>query len=166
MITLTLIFSTPIIVTALGGLFSEKSGVVNIGLEGLMMFGAFTAATAMYYFSNGSSISPYLALFMGMLAGGLVSLLHAYLSVSLKSDQVISGTAINMFALGMTIYLSQIIFHQQRTKQFGDSFVKTTYPGLSKIPVIGPIFFENIYPTVYIAFALVAITWYVVYKIH
>lgn len=164
MITLTLIFSTPIVVTALGGLFSERSGVINIGLEGLMMFGAFASATSMYFLSGKSAINPYLALLFGMLAGGLVSLLHAYLSVTLKSNQVISGTAINMFALGMTIYLSQIIFGQQRTMQFGNSFIKTTFKGLNKIPVIGPIFFENIYPTVYIALFLVIITWYVVYK--
>lgn len=165
MITLTLIFASPIVVTALGGLFSERSGVVNIGLEGLMMFGAFSSATIMYFLDGAGSWSPYVALLIGMIVGGIVSLLHAYLCISLKSNQVISGTAINMFAIGVTIYLSQIIFHQQRTTSFTQAFVKTTYPNLKKIPVLGPIFFENIYPTVYISILLVFITWYVIYKL-
>jgi simple sugar transport system permease protein len=164
MLTLTLIYSTPILVTALGGMFCEKSGVVNIGLEGLMAFGAFAAATTMYFVEGNGAIGPYEALLIGTIVGGVVSLLHAYMSISLKADQVISGTAINMFAVGVTIYLSQIIFGQQRTLAFSHSFTKTTYPLLSKIPVIGPIFFQEIYPTVYIALLLVLISWYVLYK--
>lgn len=163
MITLTLIYSTPILVTALGGMFCEKSGVVNIGLEGLMGFGAFAGATIMYFF-QGSTGGPYFALLVGMLVGGVVSILHAYMSITLRADQVISGTAINMFATGVTVYLSQIIFGQQRTVAFSKSFIKTTYPTLSKIPFIGPIFFTNIYPTVFLALLLVIISWYVVYK--
>ncbi len=163
MLTLTLIYSTPILVTALGGMFCEKSGVVNIGLEGLMGFGAFAGATVMY-FSQGTLGGAYFALFIGMLVGGLISVLHAYMCITLRSNQVISGTAINMFAIGVTIYLSQIIFGQQRTVAFSESFTKTTYPVLSKIPVIGPIMFSNIYPTVFIALILVVISWYVLHK--
>ena len=147
MLTLTLISSPPILVTALGGMFCEKSGVVNIGLEGLMGFGAFAGATVMYYV-QGSASGPYVALLIGMLVGGLVSVLHAYMCITLRSNQVISGTAINMFAIGVTIYLSQIIFGQQRTIAFSESFTKTTYPFVSKIPIIGPILFSNMYPTV------------------
>ena len=164
MIVLTLIFSTPILITALGGLFSERSGVVNIALEGLMMFGAFFAATVTVFLEPHTAAAPWIGLLAGALAGGIVSLLHAYLSINLKSDQVISGTAINMFALGITIYLSQIIFHQQRTRAYTRGFIKTTYTGLSNIPILGPIFFTNIYPTVYISFILVIISWYVLYK--
>ncbi len=163
MLTLTLIYSTPILVTALGGMFCEKSGVVNIGLEGLMGFGAFTGATVMY-FVQGSATGPYFALLMGMLVGGIVSILHAYMCITLKSDQVISGTAINMFATGVTIYMSQIIFGQQRTVAFNESFTKTTYPILSKIPFFGKFLFSNIYPTVFIALILVVVSWYVLYK--
>lgn len=165
MITLTLIYSTPIIITGLGGLYSERSGVVNIGLEGLMMMGGFSAATSIIFFEklNGTT-APWLALLVGALIGGIVSLLHAYLSINLQSNQVISGTAINMLAIGITIYLSQIIFGQQRTETFQKGFVKTTFPVLSDIPIIGDIFFKNIYPTVYVAVILVIITWYSVYK--
>jgi len=164
MLTLTLIYSTPIIIVALGGLFSERSGVVNIALEGLMMIGGFSAATSVVFLEGSTELAPWLAIIIGMIVGGLVSLIHAYISINLKGDQVISGTAINIFAIGITIYLSQIIFNQQRTETFNKGFVKTTYPGLSEIPIIGDIFFVNIYPTVFIALILVAISWYVVYK--
>lgn len=166
MIVLTLIFSTPIIITALGGLFSERSGVVNIALEGMMMIGGFFAATALVFFerSEVGSSAPWLALLVGLVAGGLISVIHAYLSINLSADQVISGTAINLLAGGLTIYLSQIIFGQQRTETFQAGFIKTTYPGLSKIPVIGPALFTNIYPTVFLALILVVVSWYVIYK--
>ena len=220
MVTLTLIFSTPIIITGLGGMFSERSGVVNIALEGLMMIGGFFTATAIVFLEKGNAPwlplllalflgglvavimltsknqfkawmnlliglasgivvyiivsfipvdlimkwAPWIALLIGVIAGGMVSLIHAYLSINLGSDQVISGTAINILAGGLTIYLSQIIFGQQRTETYLGGFVKTSYTGLSDIPVIGPLFFSNIYPTVYLAFLLVLISWYVLYK--
>lgn len=165
MLSLTLIFSTPIIITALGGLFSERSGVVNIALEGLMMIGAFTAATVTVLFEPISATgAPWLALLIGTIFGALISSIHAYVSINLRADQVISGTAINLLAVGLTIYFAQIIFNQQRTDSFVKGFTKTTYPGLSEIPILGPIFFSNIYITVYIALILVVLVYYVVYK--
>lgn len=168
MIVLTLIFSTPIIITAIGGMFSERSGVVNIALEGLMMIGGFFAATSIVFLEQSDgwigSNAPWISLLVGILAGGLVSVIHAYLSINLGSDQVISGTAINLLAGGLTIYLSQIIFGQQRTQTFQAGFIKTTYDGLSKIPLIGPALFTNIYPTVYLALILVLISWFVLYQ--
>lgn len=164
MIVLTLIYSTPIIITAIGGMFSERSGVVNIALEGLMMIGGFSTATSIVFLETFTSTAPWLALIIGALAGGLISVIHAYLSINLGADQVISGTAINILAGGLTIYLSQIIFGQQRTQTFETGFLKTTYAGLSKIPILGPLFFTNIYPTVFLALALVVISWYVLYK--
>lgn len=168
MLTLALIFSTPIIIASLGGLFSERSGVVNIALEGLMMFGAFAGATVTVLlepnFVDGFNWAPWIGLLIGSLAGALVSIIHAYLSVNLGADQVISGTGINLLAAGFTVYLSQVIFNQQRTETFRTGFTKETIPGLSSIPIIGDILFTNIYVTVYIALILVVITWYVVYK--
>lgn len=171
MLTLTLIFSTPIIITSLGGLYSERSGVVNIALEGLMMIGGFAGATAIVFLENSTFLKsnaswsiPWIAVLIGAIAGGVVSIVHAYISINLQGDQVISGTAINIFATGVTIYLSQIIFKQQRTATFKQGFIKTTFAGLRKIPIIGDIFFVNIYPTVFVALILVLITWYVIYK--
>lgn len=170
MLTLTLIYSTPIIIAALGGLFSERSGVVNIALEGLMMIGGFSAATSVVFLEKATFIAPWpwmapwISLLVGVIMGALVSLVHAYISINLRSNQVISGTAINIFAIGITIYLSQIIFKQQRTETFEKGFIKTTFPGLHKIPVLGDIFFSNIYPTVYVALVLIVVSWYVLYK--
>jgi len=164
MLTSTLIYSTPIIIAALGGLFSERSGVVNIALEGLMLIGGFASAATIVYLETFTSFAPWLSLVVGMLAGILVALLHAYLSINLGSDQVISGTAINIFAGGITVYLSEIIFGQQRTDTFQRGFIKTTVPGLSEIPIIGDIFFTKIYLTVFLAFFLVIVSWYILYK--
>lgn len=169
MITLTLIFSAPIIVASLGGLFSERSGVVNIALEGLMMFGGFAAAAITVIlepnFVDGFNFAPWIGLLLAIVVGVLVSLIHAYLSVTLNADQVISGTGINLLAVGATVYLSQIIFNgNQRTDSFKEGFPKKTYETLSKIPVIGDIFFTNMAFTIYIALALVPIAWYVLYK--
>lgn len=104
MIVLTLIYSTPIIITAIGGMFSERSGVVNIALEGMMMIGGFSAATAIVFLEKGEgwiiTAAPWLALLVGCALGGLISVVHAYLSINLSANQVISGTAINIFAGG------------------------------------------------------------------
>lgn len=168
-LTLTLIYATPILIASLGGLFSERSGVVNIALEGLMMIGGFVGATATVllepYFSGWPALLvPWIGMLIGMAFGALFSLIHAYVSVNLKADQVISGTAINLLAGGLTIYFAQIIFNQQRTKTFQSGFIKTNIPVLENIPIIGPILFTNIYGTVYFGFLLVLIVWYVVYK--
>jgi simple sugar transport system permease protein len=165
MLSLTLIFSTPIIITALGGLFSERSGVVNIALEGLMMIGAFTSATVTVLLEPSMPMAaPWIALLFGAFFGAAIAMIHAYVSINLKADQVISGTAINLLAVGLTIYFAQIIFGQQRTDSFIRGFIKTTYPGLSKIPIIGPIFFSNMYVTSFLALFLVVVVWYVVYN--
>lgn len=167
----TLIYGTPIIIAAIGGLFSERSGVVNIALEGMMMIGGFTAATILYFLQVQTDIAPWIldlapwiAIFAGAIAGMLISILHAYLSVNLRADQTISGTAINIFAGGITVYLAGIIFNQQRTEAFKQGFSNNEIPILSKIPIIGDIFFNNIYPTIYVAFIVVFIAWYLLYK--
>lgn len=163
-ITSTLIYSTPIIIAALGGLFSERSGVVNIALEGLMAMGAFAAAASVVFLEPVTGAAPWLALLIAVVAGGIFSLLHAWLSINFQADQVISGTAINIFAGGLTIYLSVLIFGQERTEAFSKGFIKTDIPVLSKIPFIGDAFFSGIYTTVYVAIILVIIAWYVLYK--
>ncbi len=145
-------------------MFSERSGVVNIALEGIMMIGAFSAATSVYFLEQYMGVAPWVALLFGIAAGMLASLIHAFLSIDLSSNQVISGTAINLLAGGVTIYLSQIIFDQQRTLPFAAGFVKTTYGKLADIPFIGNIFFTNMYPTVFLALALVVVSWYILYK--
>lgn len=162
----TLFYSTPIIIAALGGLYSERSGIVNIAIEGLMLVGAFAAAASIVFIeAAGFGIwSPWISLVVAILAGLVVSILHAYLSINLNSDQVISGTAINIFASGITVFLAEAIFGQQRTQAFKVGLVKSHVPILKDIPIIGKLFFTNMYYTVYIGFVLVLISWYLLYK--
>lgn len=164
MFPIALMFASPIIITALGSLFSERCGIVNIALEGIMQVGAFAAASVTVLLEGSTPLAPWLGLLAGLLAGLMISLLHAVASINLNANQTISGTAINILAGGLTIYLCQIIFHQQRTRAFSNGIQKFTVPFLSKIPILGKMLFEEIYPTFYIALFLVLLTWFLVYK--
>jgi simple sugar transport system permease protein len=97
--------ATPLILTALGGLFSERSGVVNIALEGILLTGAFASVVATYYTGD-----PWVGAFAGVFAGMLVSLLHAVVSIVFRADQIVSGVAINLLAMGATQFLTWIIW--------------------------------------------------------
>jgi general nucleoside transport system permease protein len=116
----SLIFSTPIIITALGGLICEKSGIVNIGLEGMMTFGAFLGATCAALVDPvlPSAIVLPVSLLVGAIGGGLFGLLHAYLSISVRADQIISGTAVNMMTLALAGYLTKVIFGSGQTARY------------------------------------------------
>lgn len=99
--------AAPIMITAIGGMFSEVTGVVNIGLEGMMLMGAFTAAVGSYYTG-----SPLIGIIAGMIAGGLMALIHGILSIKYKGNQTVSGVAINLFASGFTIFMLRVLFNQ------------------------------------------------------
>ncbi len=168
MVPIALMIGTPIIIAALGGLFSERSGIVNIALEGMMMVGGFAGATACYFLEKIPVVAPYagwIALLVGIVSGMVYSLLLAVATINFKADHTIAGTAVNLLAGGLTVYLCQIIFNQQRTEMFmtGLSKIKEV-PLLSKIPIFGSMFFTNIYPTIFVALILVGITYYVIFK--
>jgi ABC-type uncharacterized transport system permease subunit len=164
MIAIAFVYATPIIIAALGGLYSERSGIVNIALEGIMMVGGFACAAVTAVLEPSTQAAGYIGILVGVAAGAAFSLIHAFASVNLKADQVVSGTALNILAGGLTVYLSQIFFNQQRTRAFTTGILKVSVPGLSGIPVIGPLLFKDIYPTFWIAIALVILTWFVIYK--
>jgi len=164
MIPIAFMFAAPIIMAALGGLFSERSGVVNIALEGIMMVGAFSAAALTVVLEPVTPLAPWLGLLLAVATGILFSALHAFASINLRADQTVSGTALNILAGGLTVYLCQVFFNQQRTRTFSRGIRKITVPLLSRIPFFGDIFFGEIYPTFYIALFLVVLTWFVVYK--
>lgn len=107
LILATLRQAAPIMITALGGMFSEVTGVVNIGLEGMMLMGAFTAAVGSYYTG-----SPIVGILAGMIAGGVMALIHGVLSIKYKGNQTVSGVAINLFASGFTIFMLRVLFNQ------------------------------------------------------
>ncbi len=154
----TLLYATPLTFAALGGMFSERSGVVNIGLEGMMTMGAFVAAVISIATGN-----PWLGLFLAGAAGGILALLHAVASVTFRADQVVSGVAINFMANGFSMFMLYKIFGGGQTPHIQTKLVKLAVPGLAKIPYFGEALFNN-YPTVYLAFIFTFAAWLVLYK--
>lgn len=156
-------YMIPLLVTALGGLYSERSGVVNIGLEGLMVVGSFAGALTI---ANLQGSMPGEALWLGLLAatvaGALFSLLHAFASISLNANQVISGTAINMIAGALTVFIARNLTGSGNIQV--SSFTRFSVPGLSDLPVVGKLFFTNTYPTTWLVLFILLISYYVLYK--
>ncbi|MCP3776628.1 ABC transporter permease [Paenibacillus sp. MZ04-78.2] len=153
------VYSTPLILTALGGVYSERSGVVNIGLEGLMVIGAFSGTVTTLLTG-----SPVLGIVTAVLAGVLFSLLHAVASVTYHANQVVSGVAINFLAIGLSIFLTKQMFDgAAQTSTIKSLIQKWEVPGLSQIPYLGKMFFIA-YPTSYLAIGIVLLSWYVLYK--
>lgn len=157
-IGISLMYSAPLIYTALGGVISENSGIINIGLEGMMTIGAFVGATVGYFTGN-----PWIAFLAAGLASGLLALIHAVASITFGADQIVSGIAINFLGPGISLFLSRIFFD-------GGTMTK---PIMNKIPrPLNGIFERNSfldlvfnqYSTVYLAFILVIVLWYVLYK--
>ncbi|MEF2966947.1 ABC transporter permease [Paenibacillus sp. M1] len=161
----TLVFSTALILTALGGIFSERSGVVNIGLEGLMIFGAFAAAVGTYYAQEAGlgSFSPWIGVIAAVVVGIIGSLIHAVASITFKADQTISGIVINFLAAGLTVYIVKLLFDGAAETPLVEVFQKKAIPILRDIPIIGEGFF-NSYPTTYLALILVIVAYYVLFK--
>ncbi len=157
-------YTVPLLITALGGLYSERSGVVNIGLEGLMVVGFFTSA---FVISQLESMLPgtaiWLGLLLAMIAGALFSLLHAFACITLNANQVISGTAINMIAGALTVYLARhmtgsgniLIVH---------GLIRRNIPVLAKLPILGQLFFTQTYPTTWVVLAILLFSWFLLYK--
>ncbi|MFT8364176.1 MAG: ABC transporter permease [Sporolactobacillus sp.] len=164
----TLLTAAPLIFTSLGGVFTERAGVVNIGLEGLMSVGAFTAAVATLTFERSlgfGAFSPWLAILVAGVAGGLFSLIHAVVSISFRADQTVSGVALNFLAAGLTIFLVKLIYNGGgQTPYIENNIDKVNIPLLAKIPVLGPIFFQQVTYTSYIAILAAFIVWYVLFK--
>ncbi|MBY0099268.1 ABC transporter permease [Mesobacillus maritimus] len=161
----TLLWAAPLILTALGGIFSERSGVVNIGLEGLMVIGAFTGIVFnLETVSVLGSWTPWVALLVAALVGAIFSLIHAVASISFRADHTVSGVAINLLAVGVTLFLVKLIYDKGQTDIIQKGFSKIDVPFLSDIPIIGPIFFSNTYWTSYVAIIIAIIAWFVVFK--
>jgi general nucleoside transport system permease protein len=127
-------FATPLVFAAIGGLFSERAGVVNIGLEGMMLTGAFFAILAAD--KTGSWVAGLVA---AMLAGGLLALVHAFFSIHLQADQIVTGTAINFLALGVTGYLYIDVYGTQGVPTGVARIPDVTIPGLEDVYFAGPV---------------------------
>jgi simple sugar transport system permease protein len=150
--------ATPILYAALGGIFSERSGVLNIGLEGIMLISAFTAVVGSYYTNN-----PWLGVLCGVAGGLLASLIHAFMSINLKADQAIVGTGINILAVGLPNFLLGKIWGRQGISPIVPRIHDFRIPIIADIPVIGPIIGQHS-PLVYLALILVPVSWYVLFR--
>ncbi|MDN7244164.1 ABC transporter permease [Planococcus shenhongbingii] len=158
-------YAAPLILTAIGGVFSERSGVINIGLEGLMVIGAFVGILFnLFYADTFGNATPWLALVAAMIAALLLSLVHAVASISFRADQTVSGVAINLLAIALAIYLVKKIFGKGQTDFITERFGRYDIPVLSDIPVIGPMFFSSVYNTSILAIAIAILAWFVIYK--
>lgn len=160
LINATLVATPPLLYAALGSCISERSGVVNIGIEGMMTVGAFVGATLGYFTEN-----PWLSFLCGGLAGAIVALIHAIVCVSYNADQTISGTAINFLAPGLALFVSRILFD-------GSTDTKPI-PDAGRLPRL----FEGVFPAgsfwnnvlcthvaCYLCFICVIVVWFVFYK--
>lgn len=158
-------FSIPLLIVALAGMFSERSGVVNIALEGIMIIGAFASTFFIKTFQGtiDGQLLYILAMVVAALAGMVYSLLHAFSSINMKADQTISGTALNMFAPAFAIFVARMIQGTQQV-QFQNQFRIAEVPILSQIPVIGQLFFTNTYVSTYIGLVILILSAYVINK--
>ena len=161
----TMLFSIPLLLVALGGMFSERSGVVNIALEGIMIIGAFTGIFFISRFGNlfSPTITLFIAIMISALSGLIFSLLHAYASINMSADQVISGTALNIFAPAFAIYITRAIQTVQQIS-FINNFRIESVPILGNIPIIGNLLFKNAYITTYLGFIILILSWFALYK--
>ena len=158
-------YTIPLLMGALGGLYSERSGVTNLCIEGLMLFGVFTASTTIY------TLQPIIGFNQGILVGILVAvvastllaLLHGFAAINLKADQVISGTAINMLASALSLYLAQTITGSGNIT-ITRGIIRGNVPILSKIPIIGPLFFSSSYWTTWVCLGIWGLSWFLLYK--
>lgn len=159
-------FAIPLMVVALGGMFSERSGVINIALEGIMVFGAFCSI----FFINkmqgimGGQWLLVLAIVVASVSGMLFSLLHAYAAINLKADQTISGTALNMGAPAIAIFAARMLQENGVQQVPFENTFRIPVPLLADIPVIGPLLFQNTYITTYLGLMILAVSAFVLYK--
>lgn len=153
MLVSSIVRATPIALAALSGIYSERSGVVNIGIEGMMLFGAFFSVVFASITQN-----MFVGVFAGILAGMVLGGLHAVLSIKYKVNQIISGAGIIILALGLTSYLQRSVLNAfPELNQPGPSIAALPIPWLWKIPVLGPVFF-NLSPIIYTLFVLLIVT--------
>ncbi len=166
-----IMFTVPLLLAALGGLVSERSGVVNIALDGMMIVGAFVSAIFVSKFSsmNGTT-EVWISILLAGVVTALFSLLHAYASITLSANQVISGTALNMIAPAVTIFFARLLTGTQNISITGIPRITASEKSsdlvnaLIGIPVIGPLFFKDSYLTTLCALIIFGIVWYVVFK--
>ncbi|MDE6997505.1 MAG: ABC transporter permease, partial [Oscillospiraceae bacterium] len=154
-------YTIPILITALGGMFAERSGIINIALDGIMIIGALTGVLSVTLLADacGSAAAAAAGILLAVLMGMLFSLLLAFASVHLNADQTICGTALNLMAAALSVYLSRQIVGVSII--IVNSLPRFDIPLLSSIPIIGQVLFQKSYVTTWLVLALTVLSWYV-----
>lgn len=155
LISNTIMYSTPLAFGALGGLMSEKSGVINIGLEGMMIVGAATGVSVAYLSGN-----PWIGFIAAGIAGGLIALLHAIASVSFRANQSVSGIAINLLGTGISLFMVRVVFGALNTPPVPKKLPKL-FSDSSKLGVFSRLNFDI---TALIAFIFMLVIWFIFTK--
>jgi simple sugar transport system permease protein len=158
MLMATIRMAVPLVLASIGGVLCERSGIINLGIEGMMLMGAFGAVVGAHFTG-----SAWLGVLFGIIVGGLFGLLHALLCIKFRTNQSVSGVGINIFASGLTIVLCRANWDSDGSSGTVEQVPTMTIPLLNKIPVLGQLF-ENQSPFLYITAIIVAVSWYVMYK--
>lgn len=162
-----MLFTIPLLIVALAAMYSERSGVINIAMEGIMLLGAFTGTLFINKMQAAGTLTGYPLLFSALLISALVGMVfaafHAYASINMSADQTISGTALNLFAPAFAIFTARSIVGVQQI-QFFNEFKINKIPVLGDIPIIGPMFFQSTYFTTFLGLAILIISQIVIYK--
>ena len=160
-----LLYATPLIFTGTGALFSERAGVIGLGVEGLMIVGAFTGiyVNLEFYDQFGRNVI-WVALLAALVAGAIFSLIIAVAAVTFRADQTVTGVAVNMLAAAITVFLVKLIYDKGQTDMIQAPIRRFEVPYLSDIPFFGTLLFHDLYATTIIAFIVAIGAWYIMYK--
>ena len=155
----TIRIATPLLLAALGELVTERSGVLNMGVEGMMLMSAFTGFMVTYF-----SGSIWLGMLGAILTGGLMALIMVFMAATLKVEQIVTGMALNLLGSGVSLFWHRLLFDKSQVNVVTiDIFQPINIPGLSDIPFLGEILFSHRWLT-YFAFLMVPIVWFLLYR--
>lgn len=165
LVSTMLIYAAPLIFTSIGGTFSERGGIVNVGLEGIMVMGAFSAVVFNLEFAESfGKLTPWLGLIVGGIVGLIFSIIHASATVNFRADHIISGTVLNLMAPSLAVFLIKVLYNKGQTDNIAESFGKFDFPILSNIPFIGTIFFKGTSLIGYLSIVMAFLAWFILFK--
>jgi len=161
LLAITLRAGTSLIFATVGEIYTERSGILNLGIEGMMLMSAVTSFATVYYTGN-----LFLGILVAMLVGGLLASIHAFLSITMRANQVVSGLSITLFGAGMASFLGQRLGPESNSGRLvgmvGEKFEPLAIPVLHRIPVVGAVFNQDI--LTYFVYLLLPLAWYYLYK--
>ncbi|MFW9769840.1 MAG: ABC transporter permease [Candidatus Thorarchaeota archaeon] len=159
LVSITMQMATPLVLTGLGGMFSERGGVVNIGLEGMMLMGAYTGAAVAWYIGD-----PFLGVLAACTAGALLAAVHGVICVKFKGDHIVSGTGVILFGTGFSTIMLELTWKQKGQGELVTNTIPDIIiPPIQDHPFFGPAF-SVISPVVIFMFVITIISWYVLYR--